>query len=195
MKLSTEFYRRSNVVTIAKQLLGKQLVTAIDGRITAGTIVETEAYSWKEKGCHAFGGKKTRRNKVMFEEGGYAYVYLCYGMYHLFNIVTNRAGVAEAVLIRALEPTDGIEHMQARRNMTVNKQLTSGPGKLTQALGITRAQNGASITGSDIWIEEREHVPNKEIIATKRIGIDYAGNDANLPWRFYLRDNLWVSKK
>jgi DNA-3-methyladenine glycosylase len=195
MKLPLEFYQRSNVVALAKELLGKQLVTVIDGCITSGIIVETEAYSWKERGCHAYGGKMTRRNEVMFGEGGCAYVYLCYGMYNLVNVVTNRQGMADAVLIRALEPIAGIECMRARRNGVADKQLTSGPGKLTQALGITRIQNGLPLSGTDVWIEGGTRVPPRQIVTAKRIGIDYAGNDANLPWRFYLRDNLWVSKK
>ena len=195
MKLTKAFYERKNVVTIAKELLGKQLVTKVDGKTTAGIIVETEAYSWKERGCHAFGGKKTNRNESMFAEGGCSYVYLCYGMYNLFNVVTNIQGKAEAVLVRAIEPRVGLELMRERRKSKQDQQLTSGPGKLTKALGITRKHNGTSLQDDDIWIEIGEKIERKQIITAKRIGIDYAGEDADLPWRFYLRDNVWVSKK
>lgn len=195
MKLTKTFYERSNVVTIAKELLGKQLVSKVDGKISAGIIVETEAYSWKERGCHAFGGKKTPRNEVMFAAGGCGYVYLCYGMYNLFNVVTNTKDKAEAVLIRAIEPRIGIELMRERRKSKHDRHLTSGPGKLTQALSITRKHNGTWLQDDDLWIEVGDTVERKQIVTAKRIGIDYAGEDADLPWRFYLRDNVWVSKK
>jgi len=194
MKLTKEFYQRKNVVTIARELLGKQLFTRIHGMVTGGVIVETEAYSWIERGCHAYGGKKTRRNEIMFDAGGHAYVYLCYGMYHLVNVVTNVVGKADAVLIRALEPASGVEAMRERRNVRKDLQLTSGPGKLTKALGITRNHNGLWLADDEVWIEEGRGVRKNEIAAVKRIGIDYAGEDADLPWRFYLRGNLWVSK-
>lgn len=195
IKPGKAFYQRGNVVTIARQLLGKQLFTNIDGVITGGTVVETEAYSWKERGCHAYGNKKTERNAIMFEEGGYSYVYLIYGMYHLFNVVTNTNNKADAVLIRALEPTVGIETMRLRRQVSNDRQLTSGPGKLTKALGITRKQNGKWLEDDEVWMEDGGKVAKSQIVVSKRIGIDYAGEDADLPWRFYLRDNLWVSKK
>lgn len=193
--LSEAFYQRSNVVTIAKELLGKQLFTNVNGIVTSGIIVETEAYSWKERGCHAYGGKKTERNAIMFDKGGFSYVYLCYGMYNLFNVVTNVEGKAEAVLVRALQPAQGIEHMRERRKVKHDKQLTSGPGKLTQALGITRNHTGKWLQDNELWIEDGELVKKNNVILAKRIGIDYAGKDADLLWRFYLRDNLWVSKK
>lgn len=195
MKLNQSFYERSDVVLIAKQLLGKQLVSKIDGCITAGIIVETEAYSWKEKGCHAYNNKRTERTEVMFAGGGVAYVYLCYGMYNLFNVVTNKKDKAEAVLIRALQPHEGVEHMRSRRGNVEENQLSSGPGKLTQAMGISRKYNGIRLDDDHLWIEEGFKVKPSQIIANTRIGIDYAGEDANLPWRFYLRDNIWISKK
>ena len=195
MKLNKSFYERPDVVLIARQLVGKQLVSKIDGVITSGLIVETEAYSWKEKGCHAFDNKRTARTEVMFAAGGVAYVYLCYGMYNLFNIVTNKRDKAEAVLIRALQPLEGIEHMRIRRGKVKDNQLSSGPGKLTQALGISRKHNGIHLHDEHIWIEEGIKVKPTAIVASTRIGIDYAGEDANLPWRFYLRDNIWISKK
>ncbi len=196
MKLPATFFEQKNVVKIARELLGKGLFTKIDGVVTGGMIVETEAYSWKEKGCHAFGGRKTARNEIMFSNGGYAYVYLCYGMHHLFNVVTNTKGTAEAVLIRAVEPVAGLEEMKARRGELKNPyHITSGPGKLTRAFGIDRTFNGKYLRDTEVWIEDLGIiVKNKDILASKRIGIDYAGEDANLPWRFTIKDNKWVSK-
>lgn len=196
MKLPESFYERKNVVKIASELLGKGLFTKVEGVVTGGIIVETEAYSWKEKGCHAFGGRKTGRNAIMFDKGGHSYVYLCYGMHNLFNVVTNVEGMAEAVLVRAVEPTLGVEEMKLRRGELKNPyHLTSGPGKLTKALGIDRKFNGKYLLNTDVWIEDLGVIlKNKDIIASKRIGIDYAGEDANLPWRFTIKDNKWVSK-
>ena len=196
MKLPESFYDRTNVVKIARELLGKSLCTRISGVLTAGIIVETEAYSWKERGCHAYGGKLTPRNKIMFDRGGHAYVYLCYGMHNLFNVVTNRAGTADAVLIRALEPTEGLKEMKLRRGDLKNPfHLTSGPGKLTKAMGIDRTFNGKFLLNRDVWIEDvGEVVKSTSIEVSKRIGIDYAGEDALLPWRFTVKGSKWVSK-
>jgi len=196
MKLSESFYERKDVVKIARELLGKGLFAKVDGVLTGGVIVETEAYSWKEKGCHAFGGRRTGRNETMFGKGAHAYVYLCYGLHNLFNVVTNVEGTADAVLVRALEPTVGVEEMKLRRGALKNPfHLTSGPGKLTKALGINRTFNGKYLLNTDVWIEDLGViVKNKDIIASKRIGIDYAGEDAALPWRFTIKDNKWISK-
>jgi len=196
MKLTDSFYRRTNVVKIARELLGKVLFTNVNGIITAGMIVETEAYSWKERGCHAYGAKKTNRNAVMFEGGGHTYVYLCYGMHHLFNIVTNEKNIPEAVLIRAVQPVQGIDEMMIRRGNLKNEfHLTSGPGKLTKALGIDRKLNGKFLMGNDVWVEDAgNRVSSRDIVKSPRIGIDYAGEDARLPWRFTLSGNDWLSK-
>jgi DNA-3-methyladenine glycosylase len=196
MKLADSFYQRTNVVKIARELLGKVLFTNINGIVTGGMIVETEAYSWKEKGCHAYGAKKTNRNAVMFENGGCTYVYLCYGMHYLFNIVTNGPDVPEAVLIRAIEPVHGLNEMHLRRGMLKNNfHLTSGPGKLTKALGIDRKLNGKFLLDDEVWVEDvGTKISNQKISATPRIGIDYAGEDALLPWRFSIKGNAWVSK-
>jgi DNA-3-methyladenine glycosylase len=196
MKLSEDFYHRTDVVKIARELLGKYLITKAGNEVTGGLIVETEAYSWKERGCHAYGGKMTSRNKIMFDWGGYAYVYLCYGIHNLFNVVTNVQGKADAVLIRAIEPVIGISVMQQRRGELSNPyHLTSGPGKLTRALGIDRTCNGMNLMGDEVWIESSGlSISRKNIQVSKRIGIDYAGSDANLPWRFTIRDNPWISK-
>lgn len=195
MKLDMEFYQRKDVVKISRDLLGKVLVTRMGNVTTSGVIVETEAYSWKERGSHAFGSKLTPRTSVMFREGGYTYVYLCYGMHHLFNIVTNRVGVAEAVLVRALEPLDGIGEMMRRRGEKVKlNHLTSGPGKLTKSLGIDRSFNGKLLSDGQIWVEDGKTVPANRVEVGRRIGIDYAGEDALLPWRFSVKGNPWVSK-
>jgi DNA-3-methyladenine glycosylase len=196
MKLNEDFYQRTNVVKIARELLGKVLFTRIDGVLTGGAIVETEAYSWKERGCHAFGARKTERNSIMFEKGGYAYVYMCYGIHFLFNVVTNRRDTPEAVLVRAIEPRQGFEEMKIRRSISRGDfHLTSGPGKLTKALGIGRSFNGKSLLDDEIWIEDSgTKLAAKDIVASERIGIEYAGADARLPWRFSVKENAWVSK-
>lgn len=196
MKLNEDFYQRKNVVKIARELLGKGLFTRIDGILTGGIIVETEAYSWKERGCHAYGARKTSRNAIMFEKGGYAYVYMCYGIHFLFNVVTNQQDTPEAVLIRALQPMAGIDQIKLRRSIFKNDfHLTSGPGKLTKALGIDRSFNGKFLIDDEIWIEDfGAKLAELNIAATERIGIDYAGEDARLPWRFSIKGNTWVSK-
>ena len=194
MRLTFDFYAQQNVTTIAKQLLGKVLITKADGQITGGMIVETEAYSYKEKGCHAHNGM-TKRNEVMFEAGGIAYVYLCYGVHEMFNVVTNEKGKADAILVRALEPVVGIETMMGRMKTESPRRITSGPGKLTKALGIDRSFNGKQLNGNEIWIEDQNFkILSRDIVSAKRIGIDYAGKDALLPWRFFLKNSIWVSK-
>ncbi len=196
-KLPKSFYLGEDVVAIARQLLGKVLVSQIDGLHTAGIIVETEAYRGiEDRASHAFQGRKTERTAVMYQEGGRAYVYLIYGMYHLLNVVTNRAGIPDAVLIRALEPLEGIEHMlQRRKRHRFDVQLTNGPGKLTKALGISLEHYGTLLTGNLLWIEDRGlHLPTDAIVSGPRIGVDYAGNDAQNPWRFWVKANPFVSK-
>lgn len=196
-KLPVSFYSRPNVVQISKELLGKYLLTEIDGVRTGGMIVETEAYSGQnDKACHANQGRRTARTEIMYQQGGVAYVYLIYGLHHLFNIVTNKQGMADAVLIRAIEPTEGIEEMLLRRRMhKKEKRLTAGPGVMSEALGISRKQYGEPLSGPHIWVEDRQHKLNEEeIIARPRVGVAYAGEDALLPWRFSIKSNLWVSK-
>jgi DNA-3-methyladenine glycosylase len=194
MKLGKPFYRHTDVCHIARALLGKYLFTRI-GDLTGGIIVETEAYSWREKGCHAYGNKKTPRNSIMFQSGGVAYVYKCYGIHHLFNVVTGNAENAEAVLIRAIEPFEGESQMLLRAGRSSGK-ITAGPGKLTRALGIDQSFNGADLCGDSVWIEDRDmQIKSEIIIASPRIGIDYAGVDAKLPWRFSIAQNDFVSRK
>ena len=195
-KVDQQFYEQDDVVAISKNLLGKYLFTHIGGVLSGGMIVETEAYNGRcDKACHAFNNKRTKRTAIMYEPGGKAYVYLCYGIHYLFNVTTNRAGLADAVLVRAIEPTVGLETMQLRRNMTtVAPRLTGGPGVASQALGLSKEQYGESLLGNVVWIEDRKvSIPETEIISGKRIGVDYAGEDALLPWRFYIKNNEWVS--
>lgn len=192
--LSRSFYLHENVAHTAKKLLGKVLITNIQGKRTSGIIVETEAYSYKERGCHAFKGKMTERNKIMFGKGGFAYVYLCYGVHQLFNVVTNKQNKPEAVLIRALQPLEGTEWMTQRMQTDSLTRITSGPGKLTKALGIDRTLNGKDLITSEVCIREGVKVNNKQIVTATRIGIDYAGPDAKLLWRFYIKDNNWISR-
>lgn len=198
MILPPLFYQTMDVVTIAKQLIGKILCTKIDGKLTAGRIVETEAYRGPEdKASHAYQNKKTKRNSAMFEMGSIAYIYQCYGIHCLLNVVTGTAGVPHAVLIRAIEPLIGIDVMLLRRNFTqLRPTLTSGPGALTKALGITLEYNFASLQGDSIWIEEAEATEaDEKIIASPRVGIHYAEEDALLPWRFRLSGSAWTSRK
>lgn len=195
--LPYSFYRRDDVVTISRELLGKVLCTQFDGAVrTAGIITETEAYRGRDdKACHAY-GKRTGRTEVMYHNGGKAYVYLCYGIHHLFNIVTNTEGLADAILVRAIEPVDGIDVMLERRGQEkVSPKLTAGPGRLSQSLGITKDYYGMDLTGNhSIWIEDRGYIiTEEEIAASPRIGVDYAGEDAKRPWRFYFKDSKWVS--
>jgi len=194
--LSKTYFENENVVFLAKDLIGKQLSTCIDGVLTSGIITETEAYAGQgDKACHAHLGRFTKRTKVMYESGGITYVYLCYGIHHLFNIVTNTKGNADAILVRAIEPTLGIDIMQERRGKSkVDKTLTSGPGNISKALGISKTYNSLSVTSENIWIEDIGHNPSN-IKETTRIGIDYAGEDAALPWRFYDKDSKFVSVK
>ena len=186
--LPLEFYRQSDVVALAKQLLGKWLFSNIGGKLVGGMITETEAYKGAEdKACHAYNQRKTNRTAVMFEPGGVAYVYLCYGMHHLLNVVTNEENTPHAILIRALKPDIGIDTIVQRRKE--RKNLTSGPGTLCAALGITREHNGHHLNEHPLWIEDRGLSPKPcEIRATARIGIDYAEEDAHLPWRFLLEN-------
>lgn len=196
-KLPRSFYTRADVVTVSKELLGKVLVTHIDGIRTAGIITETEAYHGPEdKASHAFGGRRTQRTEIMYGQGGTSYVYLCYGIHHLFNVVTNKKDVPHAVLIRAIEPLEGIEEMMERRNRyKADRILTAGPGSMSRALGITTKFTGVDLLGNVIWIEDRgKSIPPKEIVASKRIGVDYAGDHAEWHWRFTIKGNGWVSK-
>jgi len=193
MKLSKTFYDRDDVTKIATDLLGKTLFCESDGIITSGKIVETEAYSYKEKACHAHLMKRTKRTEVLFAEPGTVYVYLCYGIHKLFNIVTNKKDIAEAVLIRAVEPLVGKEHMFERRGVKKVKNLASGPGKLTQAMGIEMSFNRSNLFEEKLWIEDH-NVTVKNIESSPRIGVAYAEEDSHLPWRFTISESAYISK-
>lgn len=186
--LSGEFYLREDLITISKDLLGKYLFTEFNGELTGGMIIETEAYRGPEdQASHAFGNRRTKRNESMYHEGGICYIYLCYGLHALFNVVTNHKDIPHAALIRALKPTEGIDYMLKRRKRDSLKELTSGPGTLTQALGIHLTDNGTSLKSPQIWLEDRGiRVTEDDIIASPRVGVDYAGEHAKLPWRFRL---------
>lgn len=186
--LPLSFYQHTDVQLLAKQLLGKYLLTNF-GNLTGGMIIETEAYQGPEdRASHSFGGRRTKRNEVMFQQGGICYVYLIYGLHYLLNVVTNTHDVPHCVLIRALKPEIGIDEMLRRRHkQKLDKTLCSGPGTLTQALGIDRNCNGLPLDKSPIWIEDRGIiVKDKDIEIGPRIGIDYAGEHALLPWRYCL---------
>lgn len=197
-RLNADFYRREDTVQIAKELLGKLLVTNFNGMITSGRITETEAYKAPEdKACHAYLNRNTKRTKTMFMAGGVAYIYLCYGIHHLFNVVTGPAGAAHAVLIRAIEPVDGIALMQQRRGLAAFKpQLSAGPGVMSKALGLYKQYDAISLHAEDspIWIADAPVLSEERVVASPRIGIDYAEECIDWPWRFYERDNPWVSK-
>lgn len=187
MKLSRDFYLQHDVVALARQLIGKVLVTNFNGEYTSGVITETEAYAGAvDKASHAYGERRTPRTETMYAQGGTGYVYLCYGIHHLFNVVTNVEGIPHAVLIRGVKPLEGIDIMRVRRNFPkTDKILSAGPGTVSQALGIRTSHDKADLLGEHIWIEDRGIVvPDDRVKITPRIGVDYAGEDAKLPYRF-----------
>jgi len=195
-KLTAEFYERSDVVQIAKDLLGKILVTRINKQLTSGRIVETEAYvGLTDKASHSFGGRRTPRNEAMYGAAGTSYVYICYGMHQMFNVVTNAVDIPDAVLIRAIEPIKGINIMLQRTGKpTADYTLTKGPGNTGKALGLHKQHSGIYLWSNDIYIAEDGFVlPDNATGASKRIGIESAGADALLPYRFYVRGNPYVS--
>jgi DNA-3-methyladenine glycosylase len=195
-KLDNSFYRRSDVVQIAKDLLGKILITHFDNQPTTGRIVETEAYNGiVDKASHAYSGRRTTRTEVMFGEAGVAYIYLCYGIHHLFNVVTNKKDVPHAVLVRALEPLDGIPVMLQRTGkQKLDHTLTRGPGNLSRALGLATHYTGTSLLTDELFIGDDGYRPRKSGIGVSpRIGVDYAEEDAVLPYRFFIKGNKYVS--
>ena len=197
-KLGLDFYKRENVLQIAEELMGKLLVTNKAGIITSGRIVECEAYAGApDKASHAFGGRRTNRNEVMYGKAGVAYVYLCYGIHHLFNVVTNSESIPHAILIRSLEPVKGIEGMLLRTGKKqIDNTLTRGPGNVSKALGIHTMDSGKALTGKNIFLADDGLAYSKEeIFTSKRIGVDYAGEDALLPYRFFIKGNPFVSGK
>ncbi|MEE4178423.1 MAG: DNA-3-methyladenine glycosylase [Bacteroides sp.] len=189
-KLPPEYYLQSDVVFLARDLLGKALMTNIEGHgVTGGIIVETEAYAGEmDRASHAFGGRRTNRTETMYMKGGVAYVYLCYGMHHLFNLITNIEGIPHAILIRGIEPIAGLELMSHRTGKPFEKlQILNGPGKLTKALGISTRHDKVSLSGDTIWIENHNLSQEQyRILIGPRIGVDYAGEHSGWPYRFQL---------
>lgn len=197
-KLSLDFYQRDDVLKVAEELLGKLLVTKWDSVITSGRIVETEAYAGViDKASHAYGGRRTARNEIMYSDGGAAYVYLCYGIHHLFNVVTHSRETPHAILIRALEPVKGIATMLERTGKEKKDYtLTRGPGNVSKALGIHTSHSGYSLLSRQLYLADDGFVfSKKEIARSPRIGVDYAGPHALWPYRFYIKGNPFVSGK
>ena len=197
-KLRASFYQRRNVVEIARELLGKIIITKWEGRITSGRIAETEAYAGKtDKASHAYGGRRAVRTEVMYAPGGVSYVYLCYGIHHLFNIVTSVKDEPHAVLIRGIEPMEGLTVMLNRTGKKEgDSTVGAGPGNLSRALGIQSIHSGIRLSGNEIYIADDGYVLTESSIwVTPRIGVDYAGADALLPYRFSLRNSKGVSKR
>lgn len=207
--ISGDFYTRSDVVQVAKDLLGKILVTTFDGVRVSGKITEVEAYRAPEdKASHAYGNRRTARTEIMFLEGGHAYIYLCYGIHHLFNVVTGPPDMAHAVLIRGIEPLEGIDEMSRRRGLVLpdqhvqpkqyqkmHKLIGTGPGALSKSLGLTIAFTGQNMCSKNtpFWLEDVGiEIPSSEIAAGPRIGVDYAAECAAWPWRFWIKNSIFV---
>ena len=196
--LNDAFYTRKDVTAIAKDLLGKIIVTYFDEELTAARITETEAYNGVvDKASHAYNNRRTKRTEIMYASGGSAYVYLCYGIHHLFNVVTNLKDTPHAVLIRAAEPLVGINTMLQRTHKSKpDKTLTSGPGNVSKALGIYTHHTGTDLKSEIFFIaDDGFRLSKNKIIATPRIGVAYAAEDALLPYRFFIKDNIYVSGK
>src|SRR5437762_11828606 len=196
-KLPREFYTRSDVLAVGRDLLGKKLIVAgRNGSRVAGIIVESEAYRGPEdRASHAYKGRRTQRTETMYGIGGTAYVFFVYGMYNQFNVVTNVEDAPHAVLIRALEPVEGIDLMRKRRLGQPDHNLTNGPGKLCIAMGIDRKLDSADLLGDRVWLEQGRTIPRSQITSGPRIGIDYAEEWVDKPWRFWIRDNPYVSRR
>ncbi|MBC7423383.1 MAG: DNA-3-methyladenine glycosylase [Ferruginibacter sp.] len=197
-KLTIDFYKRENVVLIARELLGKIIVTNIDGITTSGRIVETEAYNGiTDKASHAYAGRRTTRTEPMYGSAATAYVYFCYGMHHLFNIVTNQKDIPHAVLVRAVEPLQGIEDMLIRTGKKkLDYTLTKGPGNVAKALGINKLHTGLNLLSNTIFISEDDYaIDETQVSSSPRIGVAYAAEDALLPYRFFIKGNPFVSAK
>lgn len=196
-KLPLSFYRRDDVVSIARELLGKHLYTRVDGQICGGTIIETEAYRGPDdRGSHAYLNKITPRNQMMYKAGGKVYMYICYGIHDMLNIVTGEEGMSHAILIRAIEPHTGIEAMRERRDIYDNdRRLCQGPGALAKALGLKKHFNGVDILGDEIWIEESNIVyTEQQVVEAPRVGMNFEGPYKTIPWRFYVKGNQYVSR-
>jgi DNA-3-methyladenine glycosylase len=196
-KLPLSFYQRDDVVLIARELLGKYLYTSINGELTGGIIVETEAYKGpQDRGSHTFNHRRTPRNEMMYRAGGVVYMYICYGIHDMLNIVTGLENTSHALLIRAVEPAIGVEIMRERRGIyNQDKRLCQGPGALAKALGLNKSHNGIDLLQDTIWIEDHGiEINDDEIIASARVGMNFDGPYKIIPWRFYIRGNKNVSR-
>lgn len=191
MRLAQSYFLSDNVVALARNLLGKELFTNINGKICSGIISETEAYEGiTDKASHAYGNRRTKRTETMYKEGGRTYVYLCYGMHHLLNIVTAKENTPHAVLIRGIIPKIGKDIMLKRTNKKILTNISNGPAKMSKAMGITTEYDNTRLDENTIWIEDNNFsLSDFDIIVGKRIGIDYAQEDALLPYRFRLVGN------
>lgn len=197
MILRDDFYQRENVTDIARELLGKIIFSRIDQEVTGGIITETEAYAGViDRASHAFNERRTSRTKVMYKPGGVAYIYLCYGIHHLFNFVTGPEEIPHAVLLRGIYPRIGLNIMEQRRNMKFRQNgFSDGPGKVTQCLGLSVQDNGKKIGGDSVWVEDCGiRLFKSNIYTGPRIGVDYAGEDALLPYRFLIKDPGQIKK-
>ena len=196
-KLSLTFYQRDDVVLIARELLGKHVFTNINGELTGGIIIETEAYKGPDdRGSHAFNHRRTPRNEMMYNAGGVAYMYICYGIHDMLNIVTGSDNMSHAILIRAIQPTVGIDIMRERRGIyNQDKRLCQGPGALAKALGLNKSHNGTDLLQDKIWIEDHgSGFTDDEVIASARVGMNFDGPYKTMPWRFYIKGNPYVSR-
>ena len=197
--LKRDFYTRADTLKVARELLGKRLVVpSAEGARVSALVVEVEAYlGVEDKAAHSYGGRRTRRTETMYAVGGTAYVFFVYGMHHQFNVVTGPEGLPHAVLVRAVEPEEGRELMSARRPVSKERELTSGPGKLCRALGLDLSFDGADLTeGGRVWLEETGvRLKPAQIASGPRIGVAYAAEDALKPWRFWVAGNEYVSRK
>ncbi|RYY72194.1 MAG: DNA-3-methyladenine glycosylase [Chitinophagaceae bacterium] len=197
-RLPASFYKRKDVVAIARELIGKIVVTHIEGIRTSGRIVETEAYvAFVDRASHAFNGRRTAKNEHMYGAAATSYIYICYGIHQMLNIVTNEKDVPDAVLIRALEPIDGIPEMLTRTGKSkLDYTLTKGPGNVGKALGLFKTHSGISLMDESIALfDDKFKLNANDIGVSKRIGVDYAGKDALLPYRFFIKGNPFVSGK
>jgi DNA-3-methyladenine glycosylase len=199
VKLERDFYTRADTLRVARELLGKRLVVPSEtGARVSGRVVEVEAYlGVEDRAAHSYGGRRTRRTETMYAAGGTAYVFFVYGMHHQFNVVTGPEGLPHALLVRAVEPLEGTELMRARRPVSKERELTNGPGKLCRALGIDLTFDGEDLTqGERVWLEETgETFRPEQVAAGPRIGVAYAAEDALKPWRFWVKENVFVSKQ
>lgn len=195
-KLPKKFYTRTDTVAIAEELLGKKLCSRFHDQYTAGIICETEAYvGVTDRGCHAYNGRFTERTKVLYENGGVVYVYICYGIHYLFNVITHTKNNPHAILIRAIEPVEGVDIMLQRTGRPkFDPTIAAGPGLVSQCMGFTKQDTGLSLTGDTIWIEDAPVIVTENIIKSARVGMNFEGEYKTIPWRFRIKNSAFTSK-